>query len=300
MTKAARDHHNWDDPKMVTSAASVMRVMVLEFLQGAEPGNAGRSNNFAGLYLGAICGELEIACYHRDTWATKFNKVDGLDGYINAKYDAAARRRGFVRVQFFLDWLAGKSFQLPTNGRAAGLDSMKQVMGQLDLLQGQWKGAVMFTSPHVIMNVAFPSSSSNNFVGLAIPPNAAGKTVEIGGTALRTFLATEDSADPNAAISGCIRLGQNVTIAGGRYDDALFGDISSGNFQHHCFSLRAGSALQLTASETVADGFMTTVLSGGDGVMEGEIIKTALADFCPPPSREKIVFCNRKPSFTVP
>jgi hypothetical protein len=33
---------------------------------------------------------------------------------------------------------------------------------------------------------------------------------------------------------------------------------------------------------------------------EGSAIKTALADFCPPPSREKIVFCNKKPSFTVP
>jgi len=297
MTRAARDLHTLDNPMDVASAAAVMRVMVLEFLEGAEPANASRSSNFANLYLSAICGKLDVACYHRDTWASKFNKVDGIDGFINTKYDAAARRRGFVRVQLLLDWLGGKDFQLPNLAKPLTIDSMKQAMTQLDLLQPQWKGAVMFTSPHVIMNVQFPATSSDNFVGLAIPPDTTGKIVEKGGTALRTFSATEDASDPDAAISGCIRLGENVTIDGARYDDALFGDISSGNFQHHCFSLKAGSALQLTADETVADGYMTTTLSNGGG---GSAIKTALADFCPPPSREKIVFCNRKPSFTVP
>jgi hypothetical protein len=297
MTRAARDQHTLDDPKSVASAAAVMRVMVLEFLEGAEPQSASRSANFANLYLAAICGKLDLACYHRDTWASKFTKIDGFDGFINTSYDAAARRRGFVRVQFLLDWLGGKDFQMPNLTKPLAIDSMKQAMGQLDLLQPQWQGAVMFTSPHVIMNVQFPADASDNFVGLAIPPDSTGKIVEKGGTALRTFSATEDASDPDAAISGCIRLGENVTIDGARYDDALFGDISSGQFQHHCFSLRAGSALQLTADETVADGYMTTVMSNGG---EGSAIKTALADFCPPPSREKIVFCNKKPSFTVP
>ena len=299
MTRAARDGHTLDDPKSVASAAAVMRVMVLEFLEGAEPANAGRNAKFANLYLSAICGKLELACYHRDTWATKFVKVDGIDGFINTSYDAAARRRGFVRVQFLLDWLGGKDFALPNMAKPVAFDSMTQVMSQIDLLQPQWQGAVMFTSPHVIMNVQFPANASDNFVGLAIPPVSSDvKFVEKGGTALRTFSATEDASDPEAAISGCIRLGENVTIDGARYDDALFGDISSGQFQHHCFSLKAGSALELTADETVADGYMTTTLlkNGSDGA----VIKTALTDFCPPPSREKIVFCNRKPSFTVP
>ena len=297
MTRAARDQHTLDNPKDVASAAAVMRVMVLEFLEGAEPANAGRSSNFANLYLSAICGKLELACYHRDTWASKFAKIDGIDGYINTRYDGTARRRGFVRVQLLFDWLGGKDFQLPNLFMPLAIDSMKNAMTQLDLLQPQWKGAVMFTSPHVIMNVQFPATASDNFVGLAIPPDTTGKIVEKGGTALRTFIATADASDPDAAISGCIRLGENVTIDGARYDDALFGDISSGNFQHHCFSLKAGYPLQLTANETVADGYMTTSMINGG---EGSAIKTALSDFCPPPSREKIVFCNKKPSFTVP
>jgi hypothetical protein len=298
MTRAARDQHVLDNPKDVASAAAVLRVMVLEFLQGAEPQSAMRSANFANLYLSALCGKLELACYYRSTWAAKFAKVDGIDGFINTTYDAAARRRGFVRVQLLLDWLGGKDFVLPAAGQTLGVDSMREAMSRIDLLQPQWQGAVMYTSPHVIMNVAFPSTASDNFVGLAIPlDSSTGRIEQKTGIALRTFSATADASDPNAAISGCIRLGENVMIQGGRYDDALFGDIASGSFQHHCFSLKAGSALQLTASETVADGYMTTVLNGG----EGSVIKTALADFCPPANgREKIIFCNRKPSFTVP
>src|ERR1019366_8002054 len=98
----------------------------------------------------------------------------------------------------------GKDFQLPNLAKPLAIDSMKQAMTQLDLLQPQWEGAVMFTSPHVIMNVQFPAPSSDNFVGLAIPPDTTGKIVEKGGTALRTFSATEDASDPDAAISGCI------------------------------------------------------------------------------------------------
>jgi hypothetical protein len=298
MTRAARDQNLFSNPKDVASAAAVLRVMVLEFMQGAEPQSATRSVNFAHLYLSTLCGKLELACYYRPTWAQKFSKVDGVDGFINTKYDAAARRRGFVRVQLLLDWLNGKTFELPEAGKPLAVDSMKEAMSWLDLLQRQWQGAVMYTSPHVIMNVQFPSTSSDNFVGLAIPLDGnTGKIEQKTGLAMRTFSATADAADPNAAISGCIRLGENVTINGGRYDDALFGDIASGDFQHHCFSLKAGSALQLSARETVADGYMTTVLNGG----EGSVIKTALADFCPPAdARQKIMFCNKKPSFTVP
>ena len=298
MTRAARDQNLLGSPKDVSSAAAVVRVMVLEFLQGAEPQAQIRSANFANLYLAALCGKLELACYYRPTWAAKFTKVDGIDGFINTKYDATARRRGFVRVQLLLDWLSGKGFELPEARQALQVDSMKQAMSRIDLLQPQWQGAVMYTSPHIIMNVQFPSTASENFVGLAIPLDGnTGRIEQKTGLLMRTFSATADASDPNAAISGCIRLGENVTINGGRYDDALFGDIASGDFQHHCFSLKAGSALQLSASETVADGYMTTVLNSGGG----SVIKTALADFCPPAdARQKIMFCNKKPSFTVP
>jgi hypothetical protein len=295
ITRASLDQRTLVDLKDSASASAVIRVMVQEFLQGAQ--EPGKSTDFETLYLGAICGRLAVVCYHRDNWSSKFLKVNDIDGQIRSGYDASHRRQGFMRVQFLLDWLGGRDFHLPDGARPLTISSMKTAIAQLDQLGPQWHGAVMFTSPHVIMNVHFPASTSDNFVGLAIPPASDDKIIEEGGSALRTFSATEDASNSAAAISGCIRLGENVTIGGARYDDALFGDISSGNFQHHCFSLKAGSALQLTADETVADGYMTTTLvNGGDGAA----VKTALADFCPPPSREKIVFCTRKPSFSVP
>ena len=293
LTRAARDQKTLDNPAAIASASAVMRVMMLEFLQGAQPSADARSIAFSPIYLSAICGKLSLACYYRSDWTQKFAKVDGLDGMINTAYDAEARHRGFVRVQLLLDWLGGKEFHMPDEGQPLAVNSMKEALTQLDTLQARWQGAVMFTSPHVIMNVGFPVKASDNFVGLAIPRDTSTKVMERGGTQLRTFNATADASDPKAAISGCIRLGEQVTIAGNRYDDALFGDISSGSFQHHCFSLKAGSGLQLTANETVADGFMTTMVTGG------EVIKTALADFCPV-SADKIVFCNKKPSFIVP
>jgi len=296
ITRAARDEKTLGDYKSITSASAVLRVMVLEFLQGARPAQGEPVNgDFNRLYVGTVCSKLHLACYYRANWSSKFLKVDGIDDLIAANYNPVARRRGFVRVQLLLDWLGGKDFHLPDNDRPLMVNSMREAMTKLDQLGGRWQGAAIFTSPHVIMNVHFPTDAHDNFVGLAIPPDSDSKIMERGGSKLRTFSATEDVYDPDAAISGCIRLGQDVTIDGSRYDDALFGDISSGSFQHHCFSLRAGSALQLTATETVADGYMTTTVSGGDGAA----IKTALADFCPPPSRDKIVFCNMKPSFYV-
>jgi len=295
ITRASHDQRTLADLKDMASASAVMRVMVQEFLQGAQ--EPGKSASFETLYLGAICGRLAVACYYRDNWSFRFLKINDIDRQINAGYDANHRRKGFVRVQLLLDWLGGRDFHLPDVARPLTISSMKTAIAQLDQLGPQWQGAVMFTSPHVIMNVHFPASTSDNFVGLAIPPASDDKIIEEGGSALRTFSATEDASDSAAAISGCIRLGENVTIGGARYDDALFGDISSGNFQHHCFSLKAGSALQLTADETVADGYMTTTLVNG---RDGAAVKTALADFCPPLSQEKIVFCTRKPSFSVP
>lgn len=297
ITRAARDDKTLGDFKSITSASAVLRVMVLEFLQGAGPTPGESANgNFDQLYLGTVCSKLQLACYYRANWVSKFLKVRGIDDLIAANYSPIARHRGLVRVQLLLDWLGGENFHMPDNKRPLVVNSMQEAMTKLDQLRSEWQGAVIFTSPHVIINVHFPTIAHDNFVGLAIPPDSDSKIMEKGGSELRTFSATEDVYDPDAAISGCIRLGQDVTIEGSRYDDALFGDISLGSFQHHCFSLRAGPALQLTANETVADGFMTTILSGGDGAM----IRTALADFCPPPSRDKIVFCTRKPSFNVP
>jgi hypothetical protein len=298
LTTKARTLKSVADPVAVTSATAVMRVMVLEFMQGARPAQNSKQHDddFADLYLSAVCEKLNLSCYHRANTAGRFARVGQIDDVISAKFNPDEQRRGLAGVQFLLDWLGGKNFQLPARGQQNVVTSMSTALSALDAVNANWRGAVIFTSPHIITNVRFPTDAGHDFIGLAIPPNGDQKIIETGGKSLRTFSATQDAFDPDAPISRCIRLGEGVTIDGGRFNDALFGDISAGSFQHHCFSLRPGSELQLTASEVVSDGFMTTTL-----VTDGrtQVMKTPLADFCPP-SRQTIVFCSRKPSFSVP
>ena len=303
VTKKARDLKSITEPDTVTAATAVLRVMVLEFMQGARPAQSAKQHDddFADLYLSAVCDKLNLSCYHRADTQGRFARVGQINDVIAAKFNPDEQRRGLVGVQFLLDWLGGQDFHLPDGGPQdlslqPGVTSMRAALDQLDAMgSAKWLGAVIFTSPHIITNVRFPTDTGHDFIGLAIPPSGQ-KIIEHGGQGLRTFSATEDAINPDAPISRCIRLGEDVTINGGRFSDALFGDISSGQFQHHCFSLRPGSALQLTASEVVSDGFMTTTL-----VTDGRtsISRTPLADFCPP-SRQPIVFCSRKPSFSVP
>ena len=304
VTKKARDLKSIADTDTVTAATAVLRVMVLEFMQGARPAQSAKQHDddFADLYLSAVCDKLNLSCYHRADTQGRFARVGQIDDVISAKFNPDEQRRGLIGVQFLLDWLGGQDFHLPDSGPQdhalqPGVNSMHAALDQLDAMgRAKWLGAVIFTSPHIITNVRFPTDTGHDFIGLAIPPSGGQKIIEHGGQGLRTFSATEDAINPDAPISRCIRLGEDVTINGGRFSDALFGDISAGQFQHHCFSLRPGSALQLTASEVVSDGFMTTTL-----VTDGRtsISRTPLADFCPP-SRQPIVFCSRKPSFSVP
>jgi hypothetical protein len=300
LTRKARDTKSVIDPNTIASATAVIRVMVLEFMQGARPGQDSKQHDddFSDLYLSAVCEKLNLSCYHRAATPGRFARVGQIDDVIAAKFAPDEQRRGLVGVQFLLDWLGGKDFHLPDRTLQPGVTAMSNALAELDDMgNSKWLGAVIFTSPHIITNVRFPTDAGPDFLGLAIPPRGDEKIIETGGKGLRTFSATEDAFDPEAPISRCIRLGENVTIDGGRFNDALFGDISQGDFQHHCFSLRRGSALQLTASEVVSDGFMTTTLVTTDG--RTSISKTPLADFCPP-SRQTIVFCSRKPSFSVP
>jgi hypothetical protein len=288
------------DSENIASASAVIRVMVLEFMQGAGPAKTDKQYDadFADLYVAAVCEKLSLACYHRALYGSSFSRVGEIDDAISAKFSPDEQRRGLVGVQFLLDWLGGKDFHLPDRMQPVSVTSMAAALAMLDAMGPKWWGAVIFTSPHIITNVHFPSKAGNDFVGLAIPPDSDLKILDTGGRELRTFSATEGASDRDAPISSCIRLGENVTIDGGRYADALFGDISEGQFQHHCFSLRQGSDLQLTATEIVSDGYMTTtVVSGG----RKSVSRTALADFCPPDNgRQAIVFCSRKPSFSVP
>jgi len=297
LTRTARDLKSLTDADTVISATAVIRVMVLEFMQGSRPAQGKQhDDDFADLYLSAVCQKLNLACYHRAASPGRFARVGPIDDVVSAKFSPDEQRRGLVGVQFLLDWLGGKDFHLPDRARQTVVTSMNAALAQLDTMGPSWWGAVIFTSPHIITNVRFPTEAGPDFIGLAIPPVSNLKIIETGGRALRTFSATEDAINPDAPIAGCIRLGENVTINGGRFNDALFGDISSGSFQHHCFSLRPGSALQLTAREVVSNGFMTTTL-----VTDGRtsVMKTPLADFCPR-SRQTIVFCSRNPSFSVP
>jgi hypothetical protein len=299
LTRKARDLKSVTDPNTTASSTAVIRVMVLEFMQGARPAQNGKQHDddFADLYLSAVCEKLNLSCYHRAATPGRFARVGQINDVISAKFNPDEQRRGLIGVQFLLDWLGGKDFHLTDRSLQPGVTSMSAALDQLAAMgSAKWLGAVIFTSPHIITNVRFPTDAGHDFIGLAIPPSGDQKIIETGGKGLRTFSATEDAFDPDAPISRCIRLGEDVTIDGGRFNDALFGDISAGQFQHHCFSLRPGSALQLTASEVVSDGFMTTTL-----VTDGRtsISKTPLADFCPP-SRQTIVFCSRKPSFSVP
>ncbi len=298
LTRKARDLKPVISADTIASATAVIRVMVLEFMQGARPAQNSKQHDddFADLYLSAVCQKLNLACYHRAASPGRFARVGQIDDVISAKFNPDEQRRGLVGVQFLLDWLGGKDIQLPDRASQSGVNAMSDALAALDTLGPRWWGAVIFTSPHIITNVRFPSDAGHDFIGLAIPPVSDEKIIDTGGKGLRTFSATEDARDPDAPISRCIRLGENVTIDGGRFNDALFGDISAGSFQHHCFSLRPGSALQLTANEEVSDGYMTTTL-----VTDGRtsVMKTLLADFCPP-SRQTIVFCSRKPSFSVP
>ena len=215
--------------------------MVLEFMQGARPAKTASS-------MTTICRPLSqrgvpetepVLLSPRRLPPGRFARVGQIDDVIAAKFTPDEQRRGLVGVQFLLDWLGGKDFHLPDRTLQPGVTAMSSALAALDAMGSPngW-GAVIFTSPHIITNVRFPTDAGPDFIGLAIPPVSDLKIIETGGRALRTFSATEDAFDPEAPISRCIRLGENVTINGGRFNDALFGDISQGSFQHHCFSLR--------------------------------------------------------------
>jgi hypothetical protein len=300
LTRQALAAHTLSSTENIAAASAVIRIMALEFMQSARPAEPDQQHDsdFADLYVSAVCQKLALVCYHRAHSGLAFARVGEINDVISVKYSPDEQRRGLMGVQLLLDWLGGEDFHLPGGARPVFVTSMAEGLGELDELGPKWWGAVIFTSPHIITNVRFPSDAGHDFVGLAIPSASDQKIIETGGAGLRTFSATEDAYDPRAPISSCIREGEDVTIKGRRYNDALFGDISSGRFQHHCFSLRQGSALQLTATEIVSDGYMTTTVENGG---RKSVSRTALADFCPPDNaRQAIMFCSRRPSFTVP